>query len=54
MTEKRFGKILQWFLCKTNIRHVVRKTPDGFQCRYCDFFKSRFEHQADLHTGGGW
>lgn len=27
---------------------------DGIHCEDCHFFKSRAEHQADLHAGGGW
>ncbi len=27
---------------------------EGITCIDCGYFKSKFEHTADLHAGGGW
>ena len=41
-------------LCKIGIHLRTKWNDEGITCIDCGFFKDRFEHQADLHAGGGW
>ena len=50
--------ILSWLfrkvLCTINIAHLrARWDDDGIHCLDCTFFKSRFEHIADLYKQEG-
>ena len=47
--------ILRKIGCITRLYHLRTKWDDkGIHCVDCTFFKSKGEHQADLHAGGGW
>ena len=49
--RKMFRKIL----CKIGIHKRCKTNKSGdLLCIDCGYVKSRFEHQADLHAGGGW
>jgi len=41
-------------LCMLQIHLRGIKSKEGITCKTCGKFKSRYEHQADLHAGGGW
>ena len=41
-------------LCFFQIHLRGIKDNKGIRCETCGFFKSKAEHQADLHAGGGW
>lgn len=47
-------KILRRFLCTIHIHRRCLWKSDGIHCVDCGWFKSKSEHQADLHAGGGW
>lgn len=49
--------LLRKAVCYASLRTIHLKTQkleDGFHCVDCGFFKSKEEHMADLHAGGGW
>ena len=46
--------MLNKLLCKLGIHRKVKVDDKGITCLYCGFFKDKYEHQADLHAGGGW
>lgn len=41
-------------LCVFSIHLHAVWGDKGITCDDCGFFKSKYEHQADLHVGGGW
>jgi hypothetical protein len=51
----KIWKIIRLGFCKTRLVHFHAEwKSDGIHCADCGFFKSKSEHQADLHAGGGW
>lgn len=48
-------RIARWIGCTTGWWHArCRWTDAGIVCIDCGYEKSRAEHLADLHAGGGW
>ena len=41
-------------LCKLGIHTRCIWLTEGYRCVDCNYFKSKAEHMADLHAGGGW
>ncbi len=58
MLEKLAGLIMdtaRWIGCTTGCYHLrCLWTDEGIHCVDRGYFKSKAEHQADLHAGGGW
>lgn len=46
--------MIQKILCKIGIHRRCKYDEEGITCLDCGYFKSKYEHQADLHAGGGW
>lgn len=54
-----FNIKINWYkiLCFITLKsvHLRCKTDDhGITCIDCGYFKSKYEHIADLNAGGGW
>ena len=48
-------RFIRWIGCKTGLFHLrCLWLDDGIHCVDCGYFKSKAEHLADLHAGGGW
>jgi hypothetical protein len=49
------NRLIIWFGCKTGLYHLRCKWDDkGITCVDCGYHKTKYEHLADLHAGGGW
>ena len=46
--------MIKKILCKIGIHLKCRHTMTHIVCDICGYKKDRYEHQADLHSGGGW
>jgi hypothetical protein len=54
MSEK-LKKIFCWVGCVSGLWHLrCVRSDEGITCIDCSMFKTKAEHQADLHAGGGW
>lgn len=47
---------MNWYkiLCFIGVHTRCTISDEGISCLDCTFHKTRYEHIADLHAGGGW
>ena len=53
--REKLKRLIRKIGCLTGLYHLrCVWEEDGIHCVDCDHTKSKYEHMADLHAGGGW